>query len=74
MIDAKNEFYSYVGDFVIITGVKGALPLGGFPLWGREGVTLPSLEKMNYDLYSVPALTHSSIVPIRDIAPHMSGT
>jgi hypothetical protein len=25
---------------VISTGVKGMLPLGCLPLWGREGVTL----------------------------------
>jgi hypothetical protein len=26
-------------------GVKGMLPLGCFPLWGREGVTLTSVTK-----------------------------
>gem|GEM_PF-5979616 len=26
------------------------------------------------DCYSVPTLTHSSIVPIRESPPHMSGT
>jgi hypothetical protein len=26
-------------------GVKGALPLGCLPLWGREGVTLILFEK-----------------------------
>jgi len=27
-------------------GVKGALPLGCFPLWGREGVTLVIVRKI----------------------------
>ncbi len=26
-------------------GVKGVLPLGCLPLWGREGVTFPTAEK-----------------------------
>jgi hypothetical protein len=26
-------------------GVKGVLPLGCFPLWGREGVTLRALDE-----------------------------
>jgi len=25
---------------IVTAGVKGGLPLGCFPLWGREGVTL----------------------------------
>jgi hypothetical protein len=29
----------------IIGGVKGRLPLGCFPLWGREGVTLIAAEE-----------------------------
>ena len=28
-------------------GVKGVLPLGCFPLWGREGVTLAAAEENN---------------------------
>jgi hypothetical protein len=30
-------------------GVKGVLPLGCFPLWGREGVTLIATAEINLE-------------------------
>jgi hypothetical protein len=31
-------------------GIKGVLPLGCLPLWGREGVTLITAEECNLNM------------------------
>ena len=33
-------------DFLSEMGVKGALPVGCLPLWGREGITLITAENI----------------------------
>ncbi len=59
-----------------ITGVKGTLPLGCLPRWGREGVTLltageykqinqknrVSTEPDNQYLYQRPLLSYSPLI------------